>query len=204
MNGVLERHWTVAEAAQLLGVSECHTWRILAAYRTEGAAALAHGNRLRLPLNATPKVIRTKIIELARERYSGFNHTHFTELLEEREGIVVSRSTVRRLLTFAGLASPRHRRPPCHRYRRARMPQEGMLVQVDGSHHRWLGEQGPLVHPASGRRRCHWNSTLCTISEAGRHRRLFPVNERHHTATGNSTSTVQRSLFCLLLFETGE
>jgi transposase len=143
MNGVLERHWTVTEAAQLLGVSERHTWRILAAYRTEGAAALAHGNHSRLPVNATPELVKTQITELASERYSGLNHTHFTELLEEREGIVVSRSTVRRLLMCAGLTSPRHRRPPCHRYRRARMPQEGMLVQVDGSHHRWLGEQGP-------------------------------------------------------------
>jgi transposase len=143
MNGVLERHWTVAEAAQVLGVSERHTWRILAAYRTEGAAALAHGNRNRLPLNATPAKVKTQIIALASDRYSGFNHTHFTELLEEREGIVVSRSTVRRLLTSAGLSSPRHRRPPCHRYRRARMPQEGMLVQIDGSHHQWLGEQVP-------------------------------------------------------------
>lgn len=143
MNGVLERHWTVEEAAELLGVSERHTWRILAAYRKEGAAALAHGNRNRLPLNSTPTVVQTRIIELARERYSGLNHTHFTELLEEREGILVSRSTVRRLLMRAGLASPRHRRPPCHRYRRARMPQEGMLVQIDGSHHQWLGEHVP-------------------------------------------------------------
>ena len=143
MNGVLERHWTVTEAAQLLGVSERHTWLILAAYRTEGAAALAHGNRNRLPLNATPTMVKTQIITLARERYSGLNHTHFTQLLEEREDIVVSRSTVRRLLMCAGLTSPRHRRPPCHRYRRARMPQEGMLLQIDDSHHQWLGEQGP-------------------------------------------------------------
>lgn len=143
MNGVLERHWTVEEAAQLLGVSERHAWRLLASYRKEGAVAIAHGNRNRLPLNTTPMVVQTKIIELAREHYSGLNHTHFTELLEEREGILVSRSTVRRLLMRAGLASPRHRRPPCHRYRRARMPQEGMLVQIDGSHHQWLGEHVP-------------------------------------------------------------
>ncbi|MFH1140266.1 MAG: integrase, partial [Chloroflexota bacterium] len=25
------------------------------------------------------------------------------------------------------------------------MPQEGMLVQIDGSHHRWLGEDGPWL-----------------------------------------------------------
>ena len=145
MNGVLERQWAVAEAAQLLGVSERHGWRLLAAYRKEGAAALAHGNRDRLPSNVTPEAVQTQVVALARERYQGVNHTHFTELLAEREGISLSRSTVRRLLMRAGLPSARHRQPPCHRYRRARMPQEGMLIQVDGSHHRWLGERGPWL-----------------------------------------------------------
>ena len=145
MNAVLERQWRVVEAAELLGVSERHTWRLLAAYRKEGAAALAHGNRSRLPLNATPVAVQTQVIALARDRYEGVNHTHLTELLAEREGIVLSRSTLRRLLSRAGLSSPRHRLPPRHRYRRERMPQEGMLVQIDGSHHRWLGERGPWL-----------------------------------------------------------
>ena len=48
-----------------------------------------------------------------------------------------------RILTRAGIPSPRKRRPPKHRVRRQRMPQEGMLVQIDGSHHRWLGDDGP-------------------------------------------------------------
>ena len=47
------------------------------------------------------------------------------------------------MLVAAGLKSPRRRRPPQHRIRRQRMPREGMLIQVDGSHHRWLGDHGP-------------------------------------------------------------
>src|SRR5512139_704362 len=145
LNGVLERQWTVAEAAQLLGVSERHAWRVLAAYREEGAVALAHGNRGRSPPNATLPEIQAEVIELASDRYQGVNHTHFTELLAEREGIKLSRSTVRRLLAGAGLSSKRHRRPPCHRYRRQRMPQEGMLLQIDGSRHQWFGDDGPWL-----------------------------------------------------------
>lgn len=145
MNGVLERHWSVSEAAQLLGVSERHAWRLMAAYRVEGAAALAHGNRDRSPSNATEPEVRAQVIVLASGRYQGVNHSHFTELLAEREGIVLSRSTVRRVLLSAGLPSPKHRQPPRHRHRRARMPQEGMLIQIDGSHHRWLGEGRPLL-----------------------------------------------------------
>jgi len=55
---------------------------------------------------------------------------------------MLSRSTLRRLLTRAGLPSPRRGRSPRHRYRRQRMPQEGILLQLDGSHHRWLEDRG--------------------------------------------------------------
>ena len=57
--------------------------------------------------------------------------------------VLLGRSTVRRILVGAGMASPRRRRPPLHRVRRQRMSQEGMLVQVDGSVHAWLEERGP-------------------------------------------------------------
>ena len=143
LNSVLADQVPVCQAAEVLGVSERHTRRILAAYRKEGAAALAHGNRGRRPANTTTETKMTYVVQLARTRYAGTNHTHLTELLMEREGIDLSRSTVRRILVSAGVDSPRRRRPPRHRVRRKRMAQEGLLLQIDGSHHRWLGEQGP-------------------------------------------------------------
>ena len=143
LNSVLADQVPVCQAAEVLGVSERHMRRILAAYRKEGAAALAHGNRGRRSANTTTETKMTYVMQLARTRYAGTNHTHLTELLMEREGIDLSRSTVRRILVSAGVDSPRRRRPPRHRVRRKRMAQEGMLLQIDGSHHRWLGEQGP-------------------------------------------------------------
>jgi predicted DNA-binding protein (UPF0251 family) len=103
LNSVLGKQCNAIEAAQLIGVSERHLWRLLAAYRKEGAVALAHGNRHRLPANATSSTLKARVIALASECYQGVNHTHFTELLSEREGIILSRSTVRRLLTDADL-----------------------------------------------------------------------------------------------------
>ena len=44
LNGVLERYWSMREAAPLLGVSEHQGWRLLASYRKDGAAGLAHKN----------------------------------------------------------------------------------------------------------------------------------------------------------------
>lgn len=135
----------VGEAAHVLGLSERHAWRVLASYRKAGAAALAHGNRGSRPTNATSEETRQRVITLASTVYAGVNHTHLTELLAERDGVTLARSTVRQLLVDAGIASPRHRRPPRHRCRRERMPQEGMLVQVDGSHHSWLEKRGPWL-----------------------------------------------------------
>ena len=142
LNGVLEQRWSMREAAPLLGVSERQGWRLLAAYRKEGARGLAHKNRGRIPPNATPKNIQQQVVALAVDRYERINHTHLSELLAEREGLMLSRPTVRRILVRAGLSSPRHRQPPQHRSRRQRMPQEGMLLQLDGSHHLWLEDRG--------------------------------------------------------------
>ena len=143
LNSVMVGQLPVAQAAELLGVSERHVWRVLAAYRREGAAALVHGNRGRRPANATSEAAIADVLRLATTRYSGTNHTHLSELLMEREGIALSRSTVRRIALSAGVTSPRRRRSPRHRVRRKRMPQAGMLVQIDGSHHRWLEGRGP-------------------------------------------------------------
>ena len=104
------------------------------------------------------------MVHLARTVYEGANHTHLTELLSEREGVDMGRTTLRRILANAGLSSPRRRRPPKHRVRRQRMPREGMLIQLDGSYHRWLGEDGPqftilfAVDDATG---CVVNAIFC-------------------------------------------
>ena len=145
LNRVLEGWLRVADAARLLGVSERHVWRLLAGYRKEGAAALAHGNRGRKPAHTIGEDVKSRVKDLACGPYEGVNHSHLTELLAERECVVVSRSTVRRVLTAAGVKSPRRRRPPQHRCRRERYPQEGMLLQVDGSRHDWLQGRGPYL-----------------------------------------------------------
>ena len=145
LNGVIERAVSVAEAARLLGVSGRHAWRLLAAYRKEGAAAMAHGNRGRKPSTATSPGTRAQVLALAEGRYAGFNHAHLTELLAEREGIRLSRATVRRVLLAGGVHSPRRRRARKRYRRRERYPQEGMLLQIDGSQHDWLEGRGPRL-----------------------------------------------------------
>lgn len=142
MNEVERRHISGKQGSQVLEISLRHFRRLLAAYRREGAAALAHGNRGRRPAHALDEKVKERVLNLAKTKYTGFNTQHFTEFLAERERINLSRSTVRRILLSGGLSSPRKRRAPKHRSRRERFAQEGMLLQIDASRHDWLEGRG--------------------------------------------------------------
>jgi transposase len=136
---------TTTETAALLGLSERQVWRLRRAFERDGPAALVHGNRGRPSSRRLAEPVRDRIIELARTTYDGANDTHLAELLAEHDRIEIGRSSLQRLLRAAGLASPRRRRPPRHRSRRDRMPQEGLLLQTDGSRHDWLEGRGPRL-----------------------------------------------------------
>ena len=94
------------DQAALMVLSPRHTRRILADYRENGAAALAHGLRGRKLPNAIPGPDRSKVVHLAGTIYRGANYAHLSELLGEREGIDIGRTTLRRILVNAGLNSP--------------------------------------------------------------------------------------------------
>jgi transposase len=135
----------MAKAADLLGLSTRQVRRLRRAYRQHGPKALVHGNRGRQSSRRVREAIRKRIVSLARTTYAGVNHKHLSELLAEREGLTLSHPTIHRILRAAGLRSPRRRRPPRHRRRRERMPQAGLLVQLDGSTHPWLDHRGPRL-----------------------------------------------------------
>lgn len=64
-----------------------------------------HGNQGRAKAWALGQATRSRIVELARNNYAGFNDSHLTEQLVEVEKIAVSRETVRRLLRKSGMRS---------------------------------------------------------------------------------------------------
>jgi transposase len=145
LNQVEAKKISCRQASQILEISIRQVKRLIATYRRMGAGGIAHGNKVRQPSNTLPIEVKQKIFDLMRTTYAGCNTQHYTELLEEREGIKVSRSTVRRILLEAGIKSPRKRRAPKHRSRRERYTEEGMLLQIDGSRHDWLEGRGPYL-----------------------------------------------------------
>lgn len=145
LNALDRRALLMAEAAALLGLSTRQVRRLRRAYRRDGPRALVHGNRGRPSPRRVAEPIRARVMHLAQTVYVGVNHTHLSELLAERDAIVLSHPTVHRILRAAGIRSPRRRRPPRHRRRRERMPQRGLLLQLDGSDHEWLEGRGPRL-----------------------------------------------------------
>ncbi len=146
---VLKGERSMTEAAQAVGLSERQLWRLHSAFERGGAAGLVHGNRGRPSARRLDEALRKRVVELARTTYAGLNDTHLSELLAEREGILISRVSLRRMLRAAGLPSKRRRRSPRYHGRRERMPAEGMLLQLDGSRHDWLEERGPRLSLAA-------------------------------------------------------
>ena len=136
---------TGGEARQLLGVSERQLRRIRRRVTAHGAAGVRHGNAGRVPGHRIADALRTRMVELRRTTYDGFNDQHFTEKLQGVEGIDVSRSTARRVLREAGIGAPRRRRAAKHRRRRDRKAQAGLMVLWDGSRHDWLEGRGPML-----------------------------------------------------------
>jgi len=134
-----------ARAAGLLCLSVRQIKRLKQRLREDGEAALAHANRGRPSHRRLPERTRLAVLRLARTKYAGFNDHHLCEKLCEVEGFSLARETLRRLLRNAGLGSPRKRRAPAHRQRRARSPRQGELVQLDGSPHDWLEGRGPRL-----------------------------------------------------------
>jgi transposase len=144
IHAVAQGHLTAPAAAEGLGLSERQVRRLVAAYRQAGAGALQHGNRGRPPAHTLTAAVRQQVVHLAQTTYAGCNYQHLSELLAEREGLVLSRSSVRRILLAAGLTAP-DRPAAAARQRRPRYPQAGMLVQIDASPHAWLEGRGPAL-----------------------------------------------------------
>jgi transposase len=134
---------SVREASRLLQLSERQVQRLKRRYRPDSVDWVQHGNRGRGMPWAVAIPQKQLILTLARGKYQGFNDSHLTEKLCAKEGLSLSRETVRRILRAAQLASPQKRRPRKYRSRRTPRPRFGMMVLTDASRHDWLQGRGP-------------------------------------------------------------
>ena len=140
---VLEGTLTQKEAAALVSLTDRQLRRIVKRIRKEGDAGIRHKARGKPSNRRLPLKLKKRIVRLYQKTYADFGPTLFTEKLEEREGIVISRETARAWLMEEG-AWKKHRRRKEHRQWRERKDRYGEMVQMDGSHHDWFEGRGPV------------------------------------------------------------
>ena len=141
---LIEKKLVTREAAMGLRLSRRQVQRIKKKVTERGPLGLLHGNRGRPPAHAFPPELRERAIVLAQERYFDFNFSHLSEMLAEEEGIRINRETLRRWLRPLGFGGKVHKLPR-HRRRRERSSREGQMLFLDGSPHRWFGEQSSTL-----------------------------------------------------------
>jgi len=136
------------EAADMLGITREHIYWLKKKIEDRGIEGLIHGNRGK----PSPRRIEEETEEMIKvfyqEQYQGFNISHFTEKLNENEGIKIGREKVRQFLLESGLYKRRNH--PAHRVWRDPMPKEGMMLQYDTSDHDFLEGRGPRLYLIGG------------------------------------------------------
>lgn len=149
IQNTIEGYLNVDLAAEELCLSRRQVFRLKRRLKEKGIEGLIHANRGRASPKRTKDSLRDTIDYLYQEKYTGFNISHFTEMLEEREEIFMSRETVRGILLEKG-SYEKKKKYPKHRSFREPMPKEGMMIQFDTSDHDWLQARGPKMKLIGG------------------------------------------------------
>jgi len=138
---VAERKISIINAAKLLNKSRRTIERYLQRYKKVGIQFIVHGNAGKPPVNKTPDDLKRKVQALIKEKYFDVNLLHLAELLEDNENILVRRETLRRWAHDIHHVKRAKKRRTKARKRRERMGSPGLLLQMDGSPHRWFGDK---------------------------------------------------------------
>ena len=129
------------QAADILGITDRHLRRLRNRFKVDPTGLFR--NRQPSPKRLKQEIV-DEILRLYQTEYAGYNVTHFHEELLETHHIKVGYTCVKLLLQKHKLV-PKHKKRGHYRRRRERRPLTGMLLHMDGSHHRWF------EHPAHER-----------------------------------------------------
>jgi len=140
VNKYLNKLLTRKEAARLCDLSERSISRLAGKVERQGAFGVIHSNRGKEPHNKISTVQKEFVLDLVREKYFDFNLTHCLEILQEQHKVEdLSYATFRRWMLNTKLIKRAKRRSARVRKQRTRMAQQGLMLQMDGSPHRYNG-----------------------------------------------------------------
>jgi len=140
-----QRILPMAEAGEMLGVTERTFRRWSGRYHAEGAEGLQDRRIGRLSARAVPVDEALRMLTWYETRYTGWTVKHFHERWQTEHGGTRSYSWTKKTLQAAGHVARAPRRG-AHRKQRPRNPLPGMMLHQDGSTHEWVsGCQWDLI-----------------------------------------------------------
>src|SRR3990172_12284843 len=132
-----QRILTMAEAAEILGVTERTFRRGRGRYDAEGLEGLRDRRIGRASARAVPVDEALRMVTLYETRYTGWTVKHFHERWHTEHGGTRSYSWTKKTLQAAGQVARAPRRG-AHRKKRPRKPLPGMMLHQDGSTPEWV------------------------------------------------------------------
>jgi transposase len=139
------RTLTMAEAGEMLGVTERTFRRWSSRYEAEGTVGLQDRRLGRASAHAVPVDEALRMVTLYETQYTGWTVKHFHEHWQQEHGGTRSYSWAKKTLQAAGHVARAPRRG-AHRKKRPRKPFPGMMLHQDGSTHEWVpGCQWDLI-----------------------------------------------------------
>jgi hypothetical protein len=204
---VLDNKFKQVEAAESLELSVRQIRRIVQRVRLEGVQGIIHKLRGQPSCHRIAGKLRLRAIDLYRTHYRDFGPTFAAEKLFEINKIKISDETLRLWLITEGLWQKR-RKDRKHRQWRERKHYFGQMIQMDGSHHPWFEDRGPVcvlmgyIDDATGKkygRFYEYEGTLPAMDSLGRYIRRYGIPQsvyldRHSTYKSNAKLTIEEQL----------
>jgi transposase len=180
------------QAAEIIGISDRHMRRWRERYQEFGYDGLFDRRCGKPAHRRVPLATVENLLALYRERYFDLNVKHFHEKLQQERQIELSYTWVKLALQGAGLVA-RGRQRGVHRKRRPRRPLPGMLLHIDGSHHRWFQDE-------------RWYDLIVILDDANSEIYYAQLVEEESTVTvmaGLKEVMERKGLFCALYSDRG-
>jgi transposase len=180
------------QAAEIIGISDRQMRRWHERLEAFGYDGLFDRRRGRPSPKRVPLAMVEQVLGLYRDRYFDLNVRHFHEKLRQQHGIDLSYTWVKQALQGAGLVA-RGRKRGVHRKRRQRRPLPGMLLHIDGSHHRWFQDE-------------RWYDLIVILDDASSQIYYAQLVEEESTVTvmaGLRDVIERKGLFCALYSDRG-
>jgi transposase len=180
------------QAAELVGISERQMRRLRKRLEEQGPEGLLDRRRGTPSPRRIPNKQAEEVLGLYRDKYFDLNVRHFHEKLREEHQIGLSYTWVKQALQAAGLVKRKAKRG-VHRKRRQRRPLPGMLLHIDGSHHRWFQDE-------------RWHDLIVILDDATSEIYYAQLTEAESTFTvmaGLRAVIERKGLFCALYSDRG-